>query len=97
MEPTTNHKPAEPEDVKIGVYICRCGGNISDYLDTEKLAEAVSVKVLCLKRVRRGQAPDGITGAFGRTPEIEESHICRRSAPGTHARSAWNEAMAPSR
>jgi heterodisulfide reductase subunit A2 len=26
---------------KIGVYICHCGGNISDYVDVEKLADAV--------------------------------------------------------
>ncbi|MCB1069185.1 MAG: CoB--CoM heterodisulfide reductase iron-sulfur subunit A family protein [Verrucomicrobia bacterium] len=40
MEPTPN--PLEsPDQPKIGVYICRCGGNISDYLDTEKLADTV--------------------------------------------------------
>lgn len=27
---------------KIGVYICHCGGNISDYVDVEKVREAVS-------------------------------------------------------
>ncbi|MDD3643745.1 MAG: FAD-binding protein, partial [Candidatus Krumholzibacteria bacterium] len=26
---------------KIGVYICRCGGNISDHVDVEKVREAV--------------------------------------------------------
>lgn len=34
-------QPAAHDDPKIGVYICRCGGNISDYLDTEKLADTV--------------------------------------------------------
>ncbi|MCL6638054.1 MAG: CoB--CoM heterodisulfide reductase iron-sulfur subunit A family protein [Firmicutes bacterium] len=28
-------------DRKIGVYICHCGGNISDYVDVEKVREAV--------------------------------------------------------
>ena len=26
---------------KLGVYICACGGNISDYVDIEKVREAV--------------------------------------------------------
>ena len=26
---------------KIGVYICHCGGNISDYVDVEKVRQAV--------------------------------------------------------
>jgi len=30
--------PAEP---RIGVYICRCGGNISDVVDVERVAESV--------------------------------------------------------
>ncbi|HUX68962.1 MAG TPA: disulfide reductase, partial [Cellulomonadaceae bacterium] len=28
------------EDRRIGVYICHCGGNISDYVDVEKVREA---------------------------------------------------------
>ena len=31
----------KPEKPRIGVYICRCGGNISDVVDTEALAERV--------------------------------------------------------
>ena len=27
---------------RLGVMICQCGGNISDYVDTEKVREAVS-------------------------------------------------------
>ena len=27
---------------KIGVYVCHCGGNISDYVDVERVSEAVS-------------------------------------------------------
>ncbi len=30
------------EDVKIGVYICHCGGNISDTIDVERVKEEVS-------------------------------------------------------
>ena len=26
---------------RIGVYICHCGGNISDYVDVEKVREAI--------------------------------------------------------
>lgn len=34
---------------KIGVYICHCGGNISDYVDIEKVKEAVKDKAnVCL-------------------------------------------------
>ncbi len=40
MSETTN-KPAENEEARIGVYICHCGGNISDHVDVEKVAEAV--------------------------------------------------------
>lgn len=29
------------EEKRIGVYICHCGGNISDYVDVEKVKEAV--------------------------------------------------------
>lgn len=29
-------------DRRIGVYICYCGGNISDYVDVEKIKEAIS-------------------------------------------------------
>jgi heterodisulfide reductase subunit A len=32
---------SEPQKPRIGVYICRCGGNISDVVDTEALAEQV--------------------------------------------------------
>lgn len=31
-----------PDEPKIGVYVCRCGGNISDYLDTEGLAKTAA-------------------------------------------------------
>ena len=39
-------RPSMPEttpngDVRIGVYICYCGGNISDVVDCEKVAEAL--------------------------------------------------------
>jgi heterodisulfide reductase subunit A2 len=40
MSETTN-KPTENEQAKIGVYICHCGGNISDHVDVEKVADAV--------------------------------------------------------
>ena len=30
------------EEVKVGVYICHCGGNISDTIDVEKVREAAS-------------------------------------------------------
>ncbi len=32
---------AETPELKIGVYICRCGGNISDVVDVERVAETV--------------------------------------------------------
>jgi hypothetical protein len=31
----------ENKKKKIGVYICHCGGNISDYVDVEKVRSAV--------------------------------------------------------
>ena len=36
----TVQQPPEKE-AKIGIYICHCGGNISDHVDVEKVAEAV--------------------------------------------------------
>lgn len=30
-----------PEKDKVAVFICRCGGNISDYVDVEKVAKAI--------------------------------------------------------
>jgi len=32
-----------PDEPRIGVYVCRCGGNISDYLDTEGLAKTAGM------------------------------------------------------
>ncbi|HSQ83538.1 MAG TPA: FAD-dependent oxidoreductase, partial [Desulfobacterales bacterium] len=31
----------EEKEKKVGVYICHCGGNISDHVDVKKLAESV--------------------------------------------------------
>jgi heterodisulfide reductase subunit A len=37
-----NSQPtAPPEEPRIGVYVCRCGGNISDVVDVEAVAEAM--------------------------------------------------------
>lgn len=33
--------PAEPSRRRIGVYICHCGGNISDYVDVEAVRDAL--------------------------------------------------------
>lgn len=30
------------EEPRVGVYVCHCGGNISDVVDVEKVREAVS-------------------------------------------------------
>ena len=30
-----------PEDLKVGVFICECGGNISDTVDIQKVKDAV--------------------------------------------------------
>jgi heterodisulfide reductase subunit A len=35
------HVHGEPEPIRIGVYVCRCGGNISDVVNTEAVVEAV--------------------------------------------------------
>ncbi len=41
-DPKQSSKPEpEPEKPRIGVYICRCGGNISDVVDTNALSEKV--------------------------------------------------------
>ncbi len=39
--PMSVPKNTQPEEPKIGVYICHCGGNISDHVDVEKVAAAV--------------------------------------------------------
>jgi heterodisulfide reductase subunit A len=33
--------PAPPEEPRIGVYVCRCGGNISDVVDVNAVCEAM--------------------------------------------------------
>ncbi len=38
---TNQEKKATGEQKKVGIYICHCGGNISDHVDVEKLAENV--------------------------------------------------------
>lgn len=40
--PTTNNVSGSPSGRRIGVYICYCGGNISDYVDVEKVREAIA-------------------------------------------------------
>ena len=37
----TEKKKEETAQARVGVYICHCGGNISDHVDVEKVAEAV--------------------------------------------------------
>jgi len=39
---TTSAEAAAPEEVRVGLYICHCGGNISDVVDTQAVAEALS-------------------------------------------------------
>ncbi|RLF15529.1 MAG: CoB--CoM heterodisulfide reductase iron-sulfur subunit A family protein, partial [Thermoprotei archaeon] len=29
-------------ELKVGVYICRCGGNISDYVDCNRIRDEVA-------------------------------------------------------
>ena len=41
----------EPDDPRIGVYICHCGGNISDVVDVEKVTEEVT-KIPAVKVAR---------------------------------------------
>ena len=33
-------------DHKVGVFICHCGGNISDVLDIERIKESINVDVI---------------------------------------------------
>jgi heterodisulfide reductase subunit A len=42
-EPTSRDEtaPAAPEEPRIGVYVCTCGGNIGDVVDTEAVARAL--------------------------------------------------------
>ena len=35
------HERSEPSERRIGVYVCHCGGNISDYVDVEQVVAAV--------------------------------------------------------
>ena len=41
MSEVRKEKGAESER-KVGVYVCRCGGNISDHVDVEKVCEQAS-------------------------------------------------------
>ncbi len=36
-------RAGEPAEPKVGVYICRCGGNISDVVDVERVAQVVAM------------------------------------------------------
>ena len=36
----------ESNDLKIGVFLCHCGGNISDIIDLERVKESVDVDVI---------------------------------------------------
>lgn len=54
MTDRTNGKdrPAEPDELRIGVYVCRCGGNISDVIDVERVAaEARKIPGVAAARV----------------------------------------------
>ena len=39
--PNVEHARSPDAALRIGVYICRCGGNISDVVDVERVAESV--------------------------------------------------------
>jgi heterodisulfide reductase subunit A len=43
LEKTQEQHPDLSPDVRVGVYICRCGGNISDVVDVERVAKVVSL------------------------------------------------------
>lgn len=36
---TIENQPHEHQELRVGVYICRCGGNISDVVDVDRVAE----------------------------------------------------------
>ena len=35
-----------PEDLKVGVFICECGGNIYDNVDIQKVKDSLNVEVV---------------------------------------------------
>ena len=37
---------AAPAPRRIGVYVCHCGGNISDYVDVAKVVESVQATAM---------------------------------------------------
>ncbi len=39
MNTIDNNTPHEHQEPRVGVYICRCGGNISDVVDVDRVAE----------------------------------------------------------
>lgn len=40
--PPANQPEPAPEDIRVGVYVCHCGGNISDVIDTKAVAAEVA-------------------------------------------------------
>lgn len=40
-EKNTQSQENESEEIRVGVYVCHCGGNISDVVDTKEVVEAV--------------------------------------------------------
>ena len=41
-EKSEENMEIKPDEKKVGVYICHCGGNISDHVDVARLAENVT-------------------------------------------------------
>ena len=49
--PRPEQVPGAPTGRKVGVYVCHCGGNISDYVDVERVAsEALGEEAVVVAR-----------------------------------------------
>ena len=63
-------EPVAAEERRIGVYICHCGGNISDYVDVAAVRDALKDEpgVVVAETSRRS----GVAVTPGEFPQIRE-------------------------
>ena len=59
---------------KLGVYICHCGGNISDYVDVEKVRQAIESED-CVLLAKTTQCACSDTGQKDMTDDIQTNHL----------------------
>jgi heterodisulfide reductase subunit A len=76
-EEATNEKQPEsrePMEPRIGVYICHCGGNISDVVDVQKVADELA-RVPAVKVARTNMFMCSDPGQEMILEDLEKEHL----------------------